>query len=112
VKQVHRLRGVAGILAVSLVICACGNDRVKVKTAQTNACTVRMAAMAWQATHPGDCPTVAQLIADRELASTTDRLDPWGSPYAIRCDDDVQVVSPGPDKQMGTTDDVTCNSVR
>ena len=34
-------------------------------------------------------------------------LDPWGTPYQIRCDlDHVRVFSMGPDRKAGTEDDI------
>lgn len=58
--------------------------------------------------HPGQCPTVDQLVASRELDATSNVADPWGTPYVIRCSaDETYVISAGPDKRMDTQDDIT-----
>lgn len=61
--------------------------------------------VAWAATHPGaPCPQAAAL--DDQLR------DPWGAPFALTCSDQpadqrVGVISGGPDRTLGTRDDVT-----
>jgi hypothetical protein len=55
----------------------------------------------------GTCPTVAQLVAGREIDSASKTDDPWGHDYRIVCtDDDVTVTSAGKDGRFGTKDDV------
>ena len=47
--------------------------------------------------HPGVCPTVEQLRAEKELSAASKITDPWDTPYKIVCgDDDIYVVSFGP----------------
>src|SRR5262249_49022180 len=74
--------------------------QAQVETTTNNAREIRNAAGRWRATHGGDtCPSISQLVADKEIDSASKTDDPWGSPYKINClEDDVQVVSPGPDK--------------
>lgn len=82
----------------------------QVKTAETAARTVRNAVNQWRLSNNdyGTCPTVSSLIQDKQLDSGQNTDDPWGSPFQINCvDDEVVVVSPGPDKKMGTKDDIT-----
>ena len=78
------------------------------KTARLNASSLRRLAGAWRLNHVGEeCPTFARLRADRLLDQESNPNDPWGSPYSIVCtEDDVTVVSPGPDKKAGTADDI------
>ncbi len=61
---------------------------------------------------PGSgCPKgIDELIVQGEL-SKNDAKDPWGAPYIFRCPgtqdpEGVDVVSWGPDKADGTTDDI------
>lgn len=79
----------------------------QVKTAQTAARVIRGAAQNWQMTNDG-CPTISQLIQDKQLDKAQDTNDPWGGDYTITCtDDDIIVSSEGPDKQQGSDDDIS-----
>jgi hypothetical protein len=52
------------------------------------------------------CPTLDELIAAKRL-SREKSLDPWGTPYDLRCEGDfIDVRSAGPDRVFGTPDDV------
>jgi hypothetical protein len=54
----------------------------------------------------GDCPTVDQLINEKQLESEN-RNDPWGSTFTIECGaDDIFVSSAGPDGNPGSDDDI------
>jgi general secretion pathway protein G len=80
----------------------------QIKTATTNALEIRNAANRWRAARGGsDCPTVSQLVQDKEIDSASKTDDPWSSPYKIACSEDETVVSsPGPDKKEGSKDDI------
>ncbi len=80
----------------------------QVKTATTNARTLRGAVRSWWVTTENSgCPTVDQLVADRVLDEDSPRKDPWGSKWRIECSEDrVSVSSDGPDKKQGTEDDI------
>ena len=53
------------------------------------------------------CPTVELLRAEKELSAASKITDPWDTPYKILCDDeDIAVLSFGPDKKEGTADDI------
>jgi general secretion pathway protein G len=80
----------------------------QIKTAITNALEIRNAANRWRAARGGsDCPTVSQLVQDKEIDSASKVDDPWSSPYKIQCTEDETVVSsPGPDKKEGSKDDI------
>lgn len=79
----------------------------QVKTAKTNARNIRNVATQHMAMK-SDCPTIATLIADKELDSAGDTKDPWGGEYTIKCEgDDITVSCPGPDKKDSTQDDIT-----
>jgi general secretion pathway protein G len=80
----------------------------KRQTARLSASALRRAAAVWRLNHPDDeCPTFARLRADKVVDREASPADPWGSPYLIRCgDDDVTALSPGPDRRLGTPDDI------
>ena len=70
------------------------------KTAEAGARTIRMAVQQWQAANnETSCPTVSQLIQDKQLDTGQNTNDPWGQAYTLNCsDDEVTVISSGPDK--------------
>jgi general secretion pathway protein G len=80
----------------------------QIKTAETGARVVRQAVQSWQATNnETNCPTISQLVQDKQLDPGANTNDPWGQPYVITCGDgDVTVASNGPDKKKGTKDDI------
>ena len=79
----------------------------QVKSAVTAARVIRGASQNWQMTNDG-CPTISQLIQDKQLDKGQDTNDPWGGDYEIVCaDDDIVVKSDGPDKKKGSDDDIT-----
>lgn len=81
----------------------------QVKTAETAARTVRNAVSQWQLSNNdyASCPTVSQLVQDKHLDSGQNTSDPWGSDFIINCSgDEVVVSSPGPDKKVGSKDDI------
>jgi len=84
----------------------------QVDTATGNAREIRNAANRWRASHGGtDCPTVSQLIQDKEIDSASKVDDPWGVAFKILCnEDDTTVSSSGPDKKEGTKDDIVVPS--
>jgi general secretion pathway protein G len=83
--------------------------KAQMDTAEQNAREIRSAVARWRATRGGeDCPSVTQLVADKEIDTASKTDDPWGSQYKILCgDDEVTVSSPGADKKEGTSDDIS-----
>jgi general secretion pathway protein G len=80
----------------------------QVSTATNGARTVRQAIQQWQAANNElGCPTISQLIQEKLLDRGSNTSDPWGGEYKASCDDDeVVVTSAGPDKKLGTVDDI------
>ncbi len=76
--------------------------------AKNDARTIHPVAEKWRVDHPGDnCPTVELLRDKKELSQASKVTDPWDSPYKINCgEDEIQVVSFGPDKKENTNDDI------
>ena len=97
---------VAGAVAVVAV------PRLKeaqIKTAETAARTVRNAVQQWQVSNNdySSCPTVSQLVQDKQLDSGQATTDPWNEEFVISCEgDEVVVASKGPDKKASTGDDI------
>ena len=83
-------------------------NKAKIDTAKGAARVVRQAASQWRATNnETECPSISQLVQDKLLDPGQNTADPWGQPFAISCtDEDVTVVSNGPDRKRGTKDDI------
>ena len=81
----------------------------EMKKVLNSAREIRNAVVRWRATRGGDqCPTVSQLVTDKEIDTASKIDDPWGSAFKIQCtDDEVTVSSPGRDKKEGTQDDLS-----
>jgi general secretion pathway protein G len=100
---------ILGMLASAIVV---GIVPLFVKSskdiARMNATKLRTMVLHWQTVHSVQgCPTTTELKADKSIDSASSLNDPWGKPYQIKCDaSDVTVVSGGPDKRLGTADDL------
>lgn len=83
-------------------------QKAQIKSAETSARTVRAAVQNWQATsNETSCPTISQLVQEKQLDSASNTQDPWGQPFQLTCsEDEVYVLSTGPDKKKGTKDDI------
>src|SRR5262249_10247781 len=70
------------------------------------AARLREAALSYGKTHNGQCPTrLEQLVSGRIVPEL--RKDPWGQSYLLKCDNgEVQIISMGPDRLLGTPDDI------
>jgi general secretion pathway protein G len=58
--------------------------------------------------HRGDCPKTVQDILAAGIIRGTSK-DPWGSDYVFTCPGthgQIDISSPGPDKEIGTPDDI------
>ena len=80
----------------------------QIKSAETGARVIRGAIQNWQRiNNESTCPTISQLVQEKQLDSASNTADPWGEQYLLSCtDDDVIVASNGPDKKKGTADDI------
>jgi general secretion pathway protein G len=123
VARLRRLRRVRGVtlfevlIVVAILAMVAGGVAVfalprfqdsQKKTAEAGARTIRMAVQQWQAANnETSCPTVSQLIQDKQLDTGQNTNDPWGQAYNLNCsDDEVTVTSNGPDKKKGGKDDI------
>jgi len=101
--------------ALLLPLLACGSKRAEQSRHQWAEAEAESFAYAAELAleTKGTCPSnVEQLKADRMLPSTASTVDPWGSPYTIRCAPEPVATSLGPDKQAGTADDIVKKTKR
>jgi len=80
----------------------------QIKNAETGARIVRTAIQQWQAANnETSCPTMSQLVQEKQLDPGQTTKDSWNQDYTLTCtDDEVIVSSNGPDKKKGTKDDI------
>lgn len=100
---------IVGLIAGGVAVVAVPKyQEAQKKQAQTDARTIHPAAEKYRVDHPGEpCPTVELLREKKELSAASKITDPWDTPYKIICgDDDISVLSCGPDKKEGTADDI------
>jgi len=96
------------VVVAALSAVACDSSGPKKAQAQTEVKTIKSAAEVWMMSKGKGCPTMADLVADKQLAPGTKGTDPWNKPYRIECTDAKTVVaSDGPDGKTGTADDIT-----
>lgn len=99
---------IVGLIAGGVAVVAVPKYQESQKNqAKIDARTVHPVAEKYKVDHPGVCPTVEQLRAEKELSAASKITDPWDSPYKIVCgDDELYVISFGPDKKENTADDI------
>src|SRR5687768_8190658 len=98
---------IVGLIAGGVAVVAVPKYQESQKNqAKIDARTIHPVAEKYKVDHPGVCPTVEQLRAEKELSAASKITDPWDSPYKIVCgDEDIMVLSFGPDKKENTNDD-------
>lgn len=81
--------------------------KARIKETKTDIQAVRSAVTLWLQDHPGECPTVEQLVQSGELDRSKRTADAWDNGFLITCEGDEPIVSSrGPDGQEGTDDDI------
>lgn len=101
---------IVGLIAGGVAVVAVPKyQEAQKKTARIDALTIRKVAQAYHADHVSEgCPTVELLREKNELDKGSKATDPWDTPYKVVCgDEDITVVSAGPDKKEGTPDDIS-----
>lgn len=125
-QQTHRRKGISQqamtlieIMVVLLIIGLVAGgaavalfpqiEKARIKTTRVRADSIRSAAGMWLLDNPsGGCPTVEQLKESRNLDANKDSQDAWDRDFSIECEgDEITVVSPGPDGEVGTEDDIS-----
>jgi hypothetical protein len=83
-------------------------SQVEVDVVRARSYSIRSAVLLYLGEQAGaECPTIADLVTTGALDSTDATTDPWGGLLRIECDgDDILVLSAGPDRELGTEDDV------
>jgi general secretion pathway protein G len=97
---------ISGVVAVAVIRHL---EAARIVTTRESARVLRNAVTTHRMTHAADdCPSVATLLAAQEIDSASKTLDAWDRPFTIACDEHglITVVSGGPDKTIGTNDDV------
>jgi general secretion pathway protein G len=101
---------IMSLIATTVVVAVIPKfQKAQEDTALNSAREIRNAVVRWRATRGGDqCPTVSQLVSDKEIDTASKIDDPWGSQFKIVCgEDEVTVSSPGRDKKEGSADDLS-----
>ncbi len=80
----------------------------RVTQTRSDAQQVQSAAVLYLGQEPGaECPSAADLVEAGVIDRTRRTTDAWDHEFVIECEgDDIYVLSPGPDGQMGTEDDI------
>lgn len=100
---------IVGLIAGGVAVVAVPQfAKAKISAAQNDARTIHPAAEAYRVEHSGDgCPTVELLREKNVLSKSSKATDPWDTPYKIICgDEELTIVSFGPDKKENTADDI------
>lgn len=100
---------IIGLIAAGVAVVAVPElAKARISQAKIDARTIHPVAEKFRVDNPGDaCPTVELLREKRALGATSKLTDPWDTPYKILCtDEDLYVMSAGPDKKEGTNDDI------
>lgn len=81
-------------------------QKARVRATRANGHAIRSAAVMYLSEND-NCPTVQDLVDSKILDRQTNTKDEWGNDFSIECDEEgPTVTSAGPDKQMGTDDDI------
>jgi type II secretory pathway pseudopilin PulG len=97
---------ISGVIAVAVI----GHlERARIQTSRESARVIRGAVTTYRMDHGGDeCPSIDALVASQHIDRASKTLDAWDKAYVIECDErgEATVVSGGPDKRIGTSDDI------
>lgn len=86
-------------------------DKARMDAARPQAEAESAAVQLWRATHDDSCPSHEVLVRDRMIDENKGPEDPWGTRLSITCADDaITVRSAGPDRKLGTSDDVVAET--
>jgi general secretion pathway protein G len=97
---------ISGVVAITVVSHL---DKARKETTRQSALALRSIASTYRMDRAGEeCPTVEMLVAANAIDEASKKLDAWDRPFEIQCDDHggIRVASGGPDKQLGTEDDI------
>jgi general secretion pathway protein G len=106
--ELTAVAAMAAVLAVGCLLVV----KPRIAAAETteavkDAGRILSAVQEWRRENGKGCPTLSQLVEEKQLSQSARMDDPWGERYRVRCtDDEVTVVSPGQDHQPNTSDDI------
>src|SRR5437868_39191 len=61
----------------------------QIKQTEIDARVIRTAVQQWQAANnETSCPTISQLVQEKDLDPGQNNNDPWNKPYTLNCSDD------------------------
>lgn len=107
-----RSRIVLSVLLAVSVLVGCnlfgGPGEARIEQTRTDLRVIQAAATVLMVQNPGQCPSsVAALVQGGTLSDSARTEDAWGSEFSIQCQDgEPVVISPGPDRRLGTDDDL------
>jgi general secretion pathway protein G len=83
-------------------------ERARIRMSETNARAVQGGVETWWIDNDsGACPSVSDLLENGSMKHGSPTRDAWGGDWQIRCSGkDVSVASAGPDRKLGTEDDI------
>ena len=82
-------------------------ERGRVRDTEKSVQIVRSAVQMYRLDSPRACPDMRTLVGEGFIDSSKSSGDAWGNEFVIQCDrNEVSVVSPGADGQLGTEDDI------
>ncbi|NLY92938.1 MAG: prepilin-type N-terminal cleavage/methylation domain-containing protein [Myxococcales bacterium] len=82
-------------------------ERARVRDTAKAVQVVKSAVNMYRLDNPRACPDVNELIRSKYLDGSKSAVDAWGNDFIIQCErGEIIVVSPGPDGQTGTEDDI------
>jgi general secretion pathway protein G len=99
---------IMSLIATTVVVAVIPKFKdAQIQTASNSAREIRNAVIRYRARGGDSCPTIAQLVSEKEIDTASKLDDPWSSPFKIECaDDEVYVSSLGADKKEGSADDI------
>lgn len=81
-------------------------EKGKIKATRADAKAIAAAAQMYLMDND-NCPTVEDLVSEQILDKSKKTKDAWDNDFVIECEDgEIIAISSGPDKQMGTEDDI------
>ena len=109
------MRSRIGLAALAVVVlgAACNifgaGGQGRIERTRTDLLVIEGAATLYVVRNGGRCPSsVADLVEDGQLSGSARTADAWGTDFSVECEppSDPVVVSAGPDRTIGTEDDL------
>lgn len=101
---------IIGLISGTIAIVVINHlEKARVTTSRESARALRNAVSTHRlSTSDTECPTIDVLVNAQEIDKASKTTDAWDKPFTIECDEHggVTVVSGGPDKKLGTPDDI------